>query len=90
MLLWTRRNCVYADFGVYNVYTVDKGFEEVSFFNLCVFVLMAGKQDVKGLVDRLLELIEKLVGSTCFTREELDDVVRKLQEAVDELQKVVS
>ena len=50
---------------------------------------MAGKQDVKGLVDRLLELIEKLVGSTCFTREELDDVIRKLQEAVDELQKVV-
>ena len=44
------------------------------------------KQDVKGLVDRLLELIEKLVGSTCFTREELDDVVRKLREAVDELQ----
>ena len=47
------------------------------------------KKDVKGLVDRLLELIEKLVGSACFTREELDDVVRKLREAVDELQKVV-
>jgi hypothetical protein len=50
---------------------------------------MAGKQDVKGLVDRLLELIQRLVGSTCFTRDELDDVIRKLQEAVDELQKVV-
>jgi len=47
------------------------------------------KQEVRGLVDQLLELIRKLVGSTCFTREELDDVVNKLQEAVDELQKVV-
>ena len=47
------------------------------------------KQDVRDLVQKLIKLIEKLVGSTCFTREELDDVVRKLQEAVDELQKVV-
>jgi molybdate-binding protein len=50
---------------------------------------MAGKQDVKDLVQRLLELIERLRGSACFSREELDDVVRKLREAVDELQKVV-
>ena len=50
---------------------------------------MAGKQDVMGLVDRLLELIKRLVGSVCFSKEELDDVVKKLQEAVDELQKVV-
>jgi hypothetical protein len=47
------------------------------------------KQDVKSLVDQLLELIRRLMGSTCFTREELDDVVNKLQKAVDELQKVV-
>ena len=50
---------------------------------------MAGKQDVRDLVQKLLELIQRLVGSTCFTKEELDDVVKKLQEAVDELQKVV-
>ena len=50
---------------------------------------MASKQDVKDLIQKLLELIQKLVGSTCFTREELDDIVKKLQEAVDELQKVV-
>jgi adenosylmethionine-8-amino-7-oxononanoate aminotransferase len=50
---------------------------------------MAGKQEVRGLIDQLLELIRKLMGSTCFTKEELDDVVNKLQEAVDELQKVV-
>lgn len=54
-----------------------------------VFTLMAGKQDVKDLVQKLLDLIQKLVGSTCFTKEELDDVVNKLQQAVDELQKVV-
>jgi hypothetical protein len=50
---------------------------------------MAGKQDVRSLVDQLLELIRKLMGSTCFTREELDEVVNKLRQAVDELQKVV-
>jgi adenosylmethionine-8-amino-7-oxononanoate aminotransferase len=50
---------------------------------------MAGKQDVKDLIDRLLELIQKLMGSTCFTREELDDIVKKLQEVIDELQKIV-
>jgi DNA anti-recombination protein RmuC len=50
---------------------------------------MAGKQDVKDLVQKLLDLIQKLVGSTCFTKEELDDVVNKLKQAVDELQKVV-
>ena len=47
------------------------------------------KQEVRSLIDQLLELIRKLMGSTCFTREELDDVVKKLREAVDELQKVV-
>jgi len=51
---------------------------------------MADKQDVEDLVQKLLELIQKLVGSTCFTRDELDDIVNKLQEAVNELQKVVS
>jgi hypothetical protein len=51
---------------------------------------MAGKQDVRDLVQRLLELIQKFRGSTCFTREELDDVVKKLREAVNELEKVVA
>ena len=50
---------------------------------------MAGKQDVKDLVQKLLELIQKLVGSTCFTREELEEIISKLKQAVDELQKVV-
>jgi len=50
---------------------------------------MAGKQDVKSLVDRLLELIQRLVGSTCFTKEELEEITKKIREAVDELQKVV-
>jgi uncharacterized membrane protein len=47
------------------------------------------KQDVKSLIDQLLELIRRLAGSTCFTREELDDIINKLRQAVDELQKVV-
>jgi hypothetical protein len=51
---------------------------------------MAGKQDVRDLVQRLLELIQRLVGSTCFTKEELDEVIDKLKKAVDELEKVVS
>ena len=59
------------------------------FINPWVFSLMAGKQEVKDLVQKLLELIQKLVGSTCFTREELDDIINKLKQAVDELQKVV-
>ena len=59
------------------------------FINPWVFFLMAGKQDVKSLVDQLLELISKLMGSTCFTKEELDDIISKLRQAVDELQKVV-
>jgi hypothetical protein len=50
---------------------------------------MAGKQEVKSLIDQLLELIRKLAGSTCFTREELEEVISKLKQAVDELQKVV-
>jgi len=50
---------------------------------------MAGKQDVRDLVSKLLELVQKLVGSTCFTQDELNDVISKLQNAVDELQKVV-
>ena len=50
---------------------------------------MAGKQEVRDLVQRLLELIRRLRGSTCFTKEELDDVIKKLREAVDELEKVV-
>jgi len=50
---------------------------------------MAGKQDVRDLVDRLLELIQRFRGSTCFTREELNEVIDKLRRAVDELEKVV-
>jgi len=50
---------------------------------------MAGKQDLKDLVQKLLDLIQKLMGSTCFTEDELNDIVSKLQQAVDELQKVV-
>jgi len=50
---------------------------------------MASKQEVRSLIDQLLELIRRLVGSTCFTREELEEIIGKLQEAVDELQKVV-
>jgi uncharacterized membrane protein len=50
---------------------------------------MAGKQDMKSLIERLLELVERLRGSTCFTRQELDEIINKLKEAVDELQKVV-
>jgi len=50
---------------------------------------MAGKQEVRDLVQRLLELIQRLRGSTCFTKEELEDVIKKLREAVDELEKVV-
>jgi len=51
---------------------------------------VSGKQDVRDLVQKLLELIGRLRGSTCFTREEIEDVTKKLQEAVDELQKVIS
>ena len=47
------------------------------------------KQEVRSLIDQLLELIRRLVGSTCFTREELDEIINKLRQAVDELQKVV-
>jgi adenosylmethionine-8-amino-7-oxononanoate aminotransferase len=47
------------------------------------------KQEVRGLIDKLLELIQKLVGSVCFTKEELDEIIGKLRQAVDELQKVV-
>jgi hypothetical protein len=50
---------------------------------------MAGKQDLRDLVQRLLELIEKFRGSICFTKDELDDVINKLKKAVDELEKVV-
>jgi len=50
---------------------------------------MADKQDVRNLLDRLLELIQRFRGSTCFTREELNEVVDKLRRAVDELEKVV-
>ena len=50
---------------------------------------MASKQDVNDLIQKLLELIRKLMGSTCFTREELEEVIKKLRQAVDELQKVV-
>jgi len=50
---------------------------------------MAGKQEVRSLIDQLLELIRRLVGSTCFTREELEEIIEKLRQAVDELQKVV-
>jgi hypothetical protein len=51
---------------------------------------MATKQDVRSLVERLLELIRRLRESTCFTKEELEDVVKKLREAVNELEKVVA
>jgi len=51
---------------------------------------MAGKQDVRSLIDQLLELIRRLVGSTCFTREELEEIIEKLRQAVDELQKITS
>jgi len=50
---------------------------------------MASKQDVNDLIQKLLEFIRKLMGSTCFTREELEEVIKKLRQAVDELQKVV-
>jgi predicted house-cleaning noncanonical NTP pyrophosphatase (MazG superfamily) len=50
---------------------------------------MDSKRDVEDLIQKLLELIRKLVGSTCFTKEELDDIINKLRQAVDELQKVV-
>jgi hypothetical protein len=49
---------------------------------------MAGKQDVKNLIDKLLELIQKLVGSTCFERSEIDEIISKLRKAVDELEKI--
>ena len=51
---------------------------------------MAGKQEVKDLIQKLMELIQKLVGSTCFTREELEEIIGKLRQAVDELQRITS
>jgi hypothetical protein len=50
---------------------------------------MAGKQEMRDLVQRLLELVERLRGSTCFTKDELKEIVDKLRRAVDELEKVV-
>jgi ribosome recycling factor len=50
---------------------------------------MASKQDLENLVQQLLDLIQKLTGSACFTSDELNDLTSKLQEAIDELQKVV-
>ena len=50
---------------------------------------MAGKQDVRDLVSKLIELVQKLAGSACFTKEELDEIIDRLRKAVDELQKVV-
>ena len=50
---------------------------------------MAGKQDLENLVQQLLDLIQKLTNSTCFTNDELNDIVNKLQQAVNELQTVV-
>jgi len=50
---------------------------------------MASKQDVNDFIQKLLELIRRLVSGTCFTREELEEIINKLRQAVDELQKVV-
>jgi len=50
---------------------------------------MASKQDLENLVQQLLDLIQKLLNSTCFTNDELNDIVNKLQQAVNELQEVV-
>ena len=51
---------------------------------------MAGKQEVRSLINQLLELIRRLVSSTCFTREELEEIIGKLRQAVDELQRITS
>jgi len=51
---------------------------------------MASKQEVGSLIDQLLKLIRKLMGSTCFTKEELEEIIGKLRQAVDELQRITS
>jgi hypothetical protein len=51
---------------------------------------MPSKQELKDLVQKLLELVQRLVGSTCFTQDELSEVISKLRKAVDELEKVIS
>jgi len=56
---------------------------------VCVFFPMVGKQDVKDLLDRLVEFVGRLRGSTCFSKDEMDEVVKKLREAADELQRIV-
>jgi len=56
---------------------------------VCDFFPMVGKQDVKDLLDRLVEFIGRLRGSTCFSKDEMDEVVKKLREAADELQRIV-
>ncbi len=54
-----------------------------------VFSHMSNKQEVKDLLDRLVEFIGRLRGATCFTKDEMDEIVNKLRGAVDELQRIV-
>jgi len=44
---------------------------------------------MKDLLDKLLEIIDKLKGRKCFTEEEVRDMERKLREAIDELSKLL-
>jgi len=45
---------------------------------------------MRELIEKIIELIDKIKGRKCFTEEELREMEEKLKYIVDELEKLVS
>jgi len=45
---------------------------------------------MRELIERIIELIDKIKGRKCFTEDELREMEEKLKYIVDELEKLVS